>query len=170
MRFLLLDMDILQYCMIAGVAVSGVAFILLVVCTVLVILRKTTAFRILLYLIAFLALVSGKLISLLKKLEFSSSSSIYEKKSVTNMQTICEGKLRFCAKFLQLFRILLTYSQLKLTSHDILHYLWSADLSKSSSQLIASTLTFLDFSIFSPFLNIFSIDLKVWGYSTLLTS
>ena len=33
---------------------------------------------------------------------------------------------------------------LKLTSHDILHYLWSVDLSKSFPQLIVSIFTFLN--------------------------
>ena len=41
---------------------------------------------------------------------------------------------------------------LRLTSHDILHFLWSANLSKSFSQLIASILSFLNifFNRFYP--------------------
>ena len=34
--------------------------------------------------------------------------------------------------------------ELKLTSHSILHYSWSADLLKSFSQLIVSIFTFLN--------------------------
>ena len=47
--------------------------------------------------------------------------------------------------------------KLKLTSYVILHYLWSADLSKSSPQLIVSIFTFLNqqFSQYLSFLNIF---------------
>ena len=51
--------------------------------------------------------------------------------------------------------------QLKLTSHGILHYLWSADLSESFFQLILSILTFSQYFLNSfcqylYFFNIFS--------------
>ena len=49
---------------------------------------------------------------------------------------------------------IITYYLLKLTSHDILHYLWSADLSKKIYQLTVSIFIFL--SIF------FSIDFAWW--------
>ena len=57
-----------------------------------------------------------------------------------------------------------------LTSHGIFHYFWSAHLSKSFSQLIASVFTFLNelLIIFSQYF--FSLDLQVWGYPTLLMS
>ena len=46
----------------------------------------------------------------------------------------------------------MTFCQLKLTSHGILHYLWSAELSKSFPQLISSIFTFLNifFNRFCP--------------------
>ena len=42
--------------------------------------------------------------------------------------------------------------KLKLTSYVILHYLWSADLSKSSPQLIVSIFTFLNQQFFPIFI------------------
>ena len=58
---------------------------------------------------------------------------------------------------------------LKLTTHGTLHCLWSADLSKSLSQLIESILlfsinSFCQYYLFAVF---FSIDLKMWGYPTI---
>ena len=40
-------------------------------------------------------------------------------------------------------------STLKLTSHGILHYLWSAELLKSFSQLIMSIFTFFNQQLFN---------------------
>ena len=59
-------------------------------------------------------------------------------------------------------------TSLKLTSQDILLYLWSVNLSKSFSQLIVSIFIFLNHRliIFSQY----SLDSKVRGYPTLLTS
>ena len=63
-----------------------------------------------------------------------------------------------------------------LKSQGILHYFWSADLSKSFSQLIVSIFTFfnqwfLPIFIFSQyFSNRFCPVEKVWVYSTLLIS
>ena len=51
---------------------------------------------------------------------------------------------------------------LKLTSHSILHHLWSADILKRSSELIMSTL------ILPIFFQWILPGEKVWGYSTLL--
>ena len=56
---------------------------------------------------------------------------------------------------------------LKLTSHSILRYLWSAALSKSFSQLIAPIFSFLNiffnsFCQYLSILNIFSIDFARW--------
>ena len=48
-------------------------------------------------------------------------------------------------------------SLLKLTSHSMLHYLWSVDLSKSFSRLIVPIFTFLNqlSFFFQSFYNIF---------------
>ena len=59
---------------------------------------------------------------------------------------------------------------LNLTSHGILHYLWSADLLKIPFQLIVSLFTFFNQLLVIIFSRYFSIDLKVRGYPTLLIS
>ena len=59
--------------------------------------------------------------------------------------------------------VILVVNGLKLTSHGILHYLWSGDLSKSFSQLILSTFTFSQY-----FFQYILPGGKVWGYPILL--
>ena len=54
---------------------------------------------------------------------------------------------------------------LKLMTHGILHYLWSADLSKSFSQLNMSIFIFSQY-----FFQYILPGGKVWGYLTLLIS
>ena len=56
--------------------------------------------------------------------------------------------------------------KLKLTSHDILHYLWSADMSKSFSQSIVSIFTFLSqFRQYLSSLNIFFNRFQKCGFT-----
>ena len=50
-----------------------------------------------------------------------------------------------CERLLLSFVRQYIFCHLYLTSHDILHYLWSADLSKSFSQLIMSIFIFCQF-------------------------
>ena len=65
---------------------------------------------------------------------------------------------------------------LKVTSHGILHYLWSADLSKSFSQLNVSIFTFpnqqfwLIFIFSQYFFQKILPSKKGWGYPSLLIS
>ena len=66
--------------------------------------------------------------------------------------------------FFTVFKIML-----KLTSHDILHYLWSADLSKSFSQLIVS-IDCVNIHLFPIFFNRFYWVEKCGVTPTLLIS
>ena len=61
--------------------------------------------------------------------------------------------------------IFLHFYSLKLTSQGELHYLWSADLSKSFSQLIMSKVIFSQY-----FFQKTLFDGKVWGYPSSLIS
>ena len=61
--------------------------------------------------------------------------------------------------------IFLHLYSLKLTSQGELHYLWSADLSKSFSQLIMSKVIFSQY-----FFQKILFDGKVWGYPSSLIS
>ena len=66
--------------------------------------------------------------------------------------------------FFTVFKIML-----KLTSHDIMHYLWSADLSKSFSQLIVS-IDCVNIHLFPIFFNRFYWVEKCGVTPTLLIS
>ena len=62
-----------------------------------------------------------------------------------NIYNFTYQKTLFHTLLLLVFKMSKAFSvSLKLTSHDILHYLESADLSKSFSQLIVSIFTFLN--------------------------
>ena len=65
--------------------------------------------------------------------------------------------------FLTFYLFLLWNFDLKLTSHCTLHYLRSANLSKSFSQFIVSAFIF-----FQHFFQWILLSGKVWGYPTLL--
>ena len=67
------------------------------------------------------------------------------------------------------FNVVATKWYIKLKSHGILYYFWSADLSKSFALLIVSIFKLL-VSTFIFFQYIFQWVLKVWGHPTLFIS
>ena len=103
------------------------------------------------------ALEFENLISSIKQNELAKGN-----KKLPYYRKLCRLICRLCMSYRE------KKTSLKLTSHDILLYLWSVDLSKSFCQLIVSIFIFLNqqLIIFSHY----SLDSKVWSYRTLLTS